>query len=74
MELQLDVIQRESYIWQSDKAIRQSDAVIAQSDVVVDNWQTLLFGKSMQEILNYTSESAEIKNKESKTAVIKAVD
>ena len=64
MELQLDVIQRESYIWQSDKTIRQSDAVITQSGKVVDNWQSLLFRKSMQKILNYTSE----------TAVIKAVD
>jgi len=74
MELQLDVIQRESYIWQSDKTIRQSDAVITQSDKVVDDWLLLIYGNSMQKILNYTSESAEIKNKESKTAVIKAVD
>jgi hypothetical protein len=85
MELELEVIQRESYIWQSDKAIRQSDEVIAQSDEeVVDDWHLLLFGKSMQNILNYTSENAELINKdeqetsisdkEKETAIMKAVD
>ena len=71
MELQLDVIQRESYIWQSDKVIRQSSKIlinsgetINQSDEIANDWLTILFEKSMQDILNYTSE----------TAVIKAVD